>query len=143
VPGSVASIAVSNRICDGVVHLRLRAFATNGFPLFGDSLNLANTNACFRTNSLTTGYSLVRQTLTVRNVTYPDNWSSLKFASNAVPAAVEIELGLLEQYAWERYNSIGNPAARLAYLQRDETASRVHLFRQRIPIRNVDPLPYQ
>ena len=33
--------------------------------------------------------------------------------------------------------------ARLAYLQREETSSRVHLLRQRIPIRNVDPLPYQ
>ena len=64
-------------------------------------------------------------------------------ASNAVPAAVEMELGLLEQSAWERYNSIGNAAARLAYLQREDISSRVHLFRQRIPIRNVDPLPYQ
>jgi len=140
VPGSPASLLISNRICDGVVHFRLRAFATNGFPLFSDALH---TNACFRTNSLTPGYSLVRQTLAVPNLTFPDNWSGLYFASNAVPATVEMELGLLEQYAWERYNSIGNSAARLAYLQRDDTSSRVHLLRQRIPIRNVDPLPYQ
>ncbi len=60
-----------------------------------------------------------------------------------MPAAVEMELGLLEQYTWERYNSIGDPAARLAYLQREDISSRVHLFRQRIPIRNVDPLAYQ
>jgi len=39
--------------------------------------------------------------------------------------------------------AIGTPAARLAYLQRDDISSRVHLFRQRIPIRNVDPSPYQ
>jgi hypothetical protein len=139
----VGSAAISNRICDGVIHFRLRAFATNGFPLFSDGIH---TNACFRTNSLTTGYSLVRQTLAVvpnPHYPYPDNWSSLYFASNAVPAAVEMELGLLEQYAWERYNSIGNAAARLAYLQRADIASRVHLFRQRIPIRNVDPLAYQ
>ena len=103
----------------------------------------SHTNACFRTNSLTLGYSLVRQTLAVPNLVYPDNWSSLYFCSNAVPATVEMELGLLEQRAWERYNSIGNAAARLAYLQREDISSRVHLFRQRIPIRNVDPLPYQ
>jgi type II secretory pathway pseudopilin PulG len=29
-PGSVVSATVSNRICDGVVHLRFRAFDTNG-----------------------------------------------------------------------------------------------------------------
>jgi len=140
VPGSADSLLISNRICDGVVHFRLRAFATNGFPLFSDAFQ---TNACFRTNSLTPGYSLVRQTLAVPSLAFPDNWSGLYFASNAVPATVEMELGLLEQYAWERYNSIGNSAARLAYLQRDDTSSRVHLLRQRIPIRNVDPLPYQ
>jgi len=123
-PGSAA---ISNRICDGVVHFRLRAFATNGFPLFSDGVH---TNACFRTNSLTPGYSLVGQTLAVpspifaNNSTFPDNWSGLYFASNAVPAAVEMELGLLEQYTWERYNSIGNPAARLAYLRRDDTSTR-------------------
>jgi hypothetical protein len=136
-PGSAA---ISNRICEGVVHFRLRAFATNGFPLF--SVGIAG-NACFRTDSLTPGYTLVRQTLAVPNLAYPDNWSGLYFASNAVPAAVEMELGLLEQATWERYNSIGNDAARLAYLQREDISSRVHLLRQRIPIRNVDPLPYQ
>jgi hypothetical protein len=134
------SAAISNRICDGVVHFRLRAFATNGFPLFSDGLH---TNACFRTNSLTVGHSLVSQTFTTPNLGYPDNWSGLYFWSNAVPATIELELGLLEQYAWDRYNSIVNPSARLAYLQRDDTSSRVHLFRQRIPIPNVDPSAYQ
>jgi len=140
VPGALASRAISNRICDAVVHFRLRAFAPNGFPLFSDAFH---TNACFRTNSLSLGYSLVRQTLAVPNPALPDHWSGLYFASNAVPAAVEMELGLLEPSVWERYNSIGNDAARLAYLQREDISSRVHLFRQRIPIRNVDPLPYQ
>jgi hypothetical protein len=65
------------------------------------------------------------------------------FCSNAVPAAVELELGLLEQYAWDRYNSIGNAAARRAYLQREEITSRVHLFRQRVSVRNVDPSAYR
>ncbi len=145
VPGSPASVLISNRICDGVVHFRLRAFATNGFPLFCDP----RTNvACFYyyTNTPTRpllGESFVRQTQVTWNPSYPDNWSGLYFTSNAVPAAVEMELGLLEQYAWERYNSIGNAAARLAYLQRDDTSTRVHLFRQRISIRNLDPSPYQ
>jgi hypothetical protein len=139
VPGSFATTNLS-LVCEGVTHFRLRAFATNGFPLFSDAIHA---NACFRTNSLTTGYSLVRQTQVAPSVVYPDNWSGLYFASNAIPAAVELELGLLEQRAWERYNSIGGAPARLAYLKREETSSRVHLFRQRIPLRNVNPLPYQ
>jgi prepilin-type N-terminal cleavage/methylation domain-containing protein len=134
-PGSAA---ISNRICDGVVHFRLRAFATNGFPIVG-----LGTNACFRTNSLTLGCSVVRQTLALPNDEYPDNWCGLYFASDAVPAAVEMELGLLEQRAWDRYNSIGNGDARLAYLKREDISSLVHLFRQRVPIRNVDPSAYQ
>ena len=73
----------------------------------------------------------------------PDNWPASTSAATPLPAAVEMELGLLEQHAWERYNSIGSAAARLAYLQREDISSRVHLFRQRIPIRNVDPLAYQ
>jgi hypothetical protein len=137
------------RICDGVIHFRVRAFATNGFPLFSDGLH---TNACFRTNSLNPldlGYTVVRQTYVTPNAlvpptfSYPDNLATLYFSSNAVPAAVELELGLLEQYTWERYASIGNPVAAFNFLQREETSTRVHLFRQRIPIRNVDPLPYQ
>jgi hypothetical protein len=145
VPGSLASRAISNRICDGVVHFRLRAFATNGFPLFSDG-NFGNACFYFYTNAPTRQFlsqAAVRQTLAVPNFAYPDNWSGLYFASNAVPAAVEMELGLLEQAAWERYSSIGSAAARLLYLQREDISSRVHLFRQRIPIRNVDPLPYQ
>ena len=128
------------RICDGVIHFRLRAFAANGFPLFSDG---KHTNACFRTNSLTTGWSVAAQTQVTPNLSYPDNLSGLYFWSNAVPASVEMELGLLEQHAWERYASIGNPTARLNYLRREDISSRVHLFRQRIAVRNVNPLPYQ
>ncbi len=128
------------RICDGVIHFRLRAFAANGFPLFSDGLH---TNACFRTNSLTTGWSVAAQTQVTPNVAYPDNLSGLYFWSNAVPGSVEMELGLLEQHAWERYASIGNPTARLNYLRREDITSRVHLFRQRIAVRNLNPLPYQ
>lgn len=140
VSGSVASTTISNRICDGVIHLRFRAFATNGFPLFSDGIH---TNACFHTNSLSPGYNLVRQTQTIANPSYPDRWSGLYFWSNALPASMEMELGILEQPAWERYNSIPAPAARLTYLQRSDICSRVHLFRQRMPIRNIDPLAYQ
>jgi prepilin-type N-terminal cleavage/methylation domain-containing protein len=140
VPGSTASQAISNKICDGVIHFYLAAFATNGFPLvFYNGF----TNACFRTNALTLGYSPVLSSQANEN-TYV-NPAALVFWSNALPASVELQLGILEQHAVDRYNSIATPAARLNYLSSSDhyLSSRVNLFRQRIPIRNVDPLAYQ
>jgi hypothetical protein len=58
---------------------------------------------------------------------------------------VELQLGMLEQHTLDRYNSIGTPAARLNYLQSTDydISSRVHLFRQRVQMRSVNPLAYQ
>ena len=141
-PGTPASLAISNRICDGVIHFYLQASATNGFPIFSDG---SHTNAYFRTNAVlaTLPYSSVHPALTTANLSYPGNLAGMYFWSNAVPAFVELQLGILEQHAVERYNSMGDPTSRLNYLQRAENASRVNLFRQRISIRNVNPLAYQ
>jgi hypothetical protein len=138
-PDSTASRAISNRICDGVIHFRLQTFATNGFPIYVDGVRQAR----FHTDTYNTGYSIVRGVVANQSTTYPDDWSALFFYSNAVPAAVELEFGMLEQHALDRYNSIGDATARLNYLQRADNTSRVHLFRQRVQIRNVDPLAYQ
>jgi hypothetical protein len=136
------SAAISNRICDGVIHFCLATFATNGYPIFCDG---SHTNAYFRTDALTVPprYGIVHPGRADYGPYCPGNLAGLYFWSNAVPASVELQLGILEQHAWERYNSIGDATARLNYLQRDETASRVQLFRQRVPIRNVNPLAYQ
>ena len=139
--GDPTSQIISNRICDGVIHFCLQAFATNGFPIV--SLGSSTTNAYFRTNTLTLGYSMVHPVAASFNYSCPGNQGGICFYSNAVPAAVELQLGMLEQHAWDRYNAIGDPTARLNYLQRDDVTSRVHLFRQRVPIRNVNPLAYQ
>jgi len=140
-PGSTL---ISNRVCDGVVHFRFRMFATNGFPIFSDG---SRTNAWFytiQTNGLL-GTSLVRQAATHPNNSYPDRLDACFFWSNSVPAFLEFELGVLEPRLVTRYNSIGDPAARLKYLQDTnlDVSTRVHLFRQRVPVRNVDPLAYQ
>jgi hypothetical protein len=141
-PGTPASMLISNRICDGIIHFHFRAFATNGFPIVSDG---TRTNAFYRTDRLNIFPGTVRPAVAIPALGYPDNLSGLYFYSNAVPASVELEFGILEQQAWDRYNSIGTPAAQLNYLQSTNyyLSSRVHLFRQRIPIRNVDPLAYQ
>ena len=65
------------------------------------------------------------------------------FYSNKVPASVEIEMGVLEDKTLEHAESlipVGN-AAVINYLTNH--VGQVHIFRQRVPIRNVDPTAYQ
>jgi hypothetical protein len=53
---------------------------------------------------------------------------------------VEFELGILEGRVMERAKSIPDLVARRQYLE--DQAARVHLFRMRVPVRNVDPTAY-
>jgi hypothetical protein len=126
-----------NRIADGIVHLRVRPFAPNGFPIVGD---VGYINAIYRTNPITPFYGPIRQVAAIANNAYPDHMAGCYFLSNAVPAYVEIELGILEPQIFQRYRSIPVPAAQLQYLSNH--VAQVHLFRQRIPVRNVDPAAY-
>jgi hypothetical protein len=138
--GDPRSLGLSNRICDGVVNLRLRAFATNGFPIY--ALNAGTAPPIFRTNANTLGYCVCKQAAADLTATYPDNMDLLYTWSNAVPAYLELELGIMEPRTFARYDSIPS-AAKLAYVQRDDISTRVQLFRQRIPVRNVDPTAFQ
>jgi hypothetical protein len=63
------------------------------------------------------------------------------FTSNAVPAYVEFELGILEKQAYERYRAMPDYDSRTNFLARQ--IGSVHLFRQRVPIRSVDYSAYQ
>ncbi len=106
-----------NRIIDGVVDFRIRAYDTNGTLLLSER----------------TGAFLARQN--GREVLY-------HFTSNAVPAYVEVELGILETRTYQRYLSMtNNPQLALGFLTNH--AGQVYTFRQRIPIRAVDPTAYQ
>jgi len=118
-----------SRILDGVVHFRVRAYNTNGVWMTENTTNfyaniyLTNANAG-----------------TWPQLSYPEV-SHCRFESNALPASVEVELGILEPQIFEKYRSIPVSPANMEFLQ--EQAARVHIFRQRIPIRNVDPSAYK
>ncbi len=146
VSGSAASVNISNRICDGVIHFYLRSFATNGWPIFSDG---SQSTAYFRSDgglSLIWTNSVVGSALTDPDKTgigYPDRMTGCYFYSNAVPAFLELELGILDQRTWDRYHAIGVPTAQRAYLQRPDISTRIQLFRQRVAVRNVDPVAYQ
>jgi len=117
-----------DRIADGVIHFRLRAFATNGLPIIP---------AGFHINPLQ--YLLVRNATNYWEPSPPDQVRSY-FLSNAVPAYLELELGILEPKVVERFRAL-NANSQAEYLSNH--VAQVHLFRQRIPIRNVDYAAYQ
>ena len=55
------------------------------------------------------------------------------YASNGLPRCVDVELGILEPQVFDRLKAMPTAALARDYLQK--RAGRVHLFRQRIPLR--------
>jgi len=120
-----------SHLMDGVVHLTVRAFDTNGV---------------WMTNGY--GFNLPR---TVKNAWFsPPEWGEVGFCmySNMVPTAVELQLGVLEDRTLARAESLGIPGQppspgtiQWSYLQNQ--SGKVHLFRQRVTIQNVDISAYQ
>jgi hypothetical protein len=114
------------RVTDGVVHFRVTAFDSQGRTIepYAPRVNPCWTNVyanLWVTNEL--------------HATLP----RYLFTNAAVPAAVEVELGILEPYILERYRSMsGNRLAASNYLARQ--ATRVHLFQQRVTVRSAPPL---
>ena len=139
-----APLASYNRISDGVVHLRLRAFATNGYPIFWDGNNRLVPK--FRASGFTNASNLspiVRNAVATNSLPGAPDVTDYYFMSNALPAYLELEVGILEPHILERFKAIGNgnPVAQQRYLSNH--VAQVHLFRQRIPVRTVDFSAYQ
>ena len=108
-----------SHLLDGVVGLRLRAFDANGALIVTNQINITTNAVPF--------YQV--------------------FYSNALPGSVEIELATLEDRTLLRADSRPGdlPAlppgdSRTQYLEGQ--ASKVHVFRQRVAIPNVDPSVY-
>jgi prepilin-type N-terminal cleavage/methylation domain-containing protein len=146
-----APITNLNRMVDGVVHLRLRAFATNGYPINWGSFSTNPVAAIFRANAFNTAsYPALRSARANAGLAAVPEAVDYYFFSNAVPAYVELEVGILEPHILERFKAIGGPvmpppaalmAAQMRYLSNH--VAQVHIFRQRIPIRSVDFSAYQ
>jgi type II secretory pathway pseudopilin PulG len=115
----------ASRILEGVVHFKVRGFDPAGFWISGDRGSNIYTNSSTGTDAL-----------------YPfGETGNLHFLDNAVPATVEVELGVLESKEIERARSITDATARANYLK--QQAGKVHVFRWRVAIRNFDPAAYQ
>jgi hypothetical protein len=126
-----------SRIADGIVHLRVRPCAGNGFPIISDGSRLyafVRTNA----NLPLTGflYGSVQNAFTIPAAAAPDQMLGTYFVNTAVPAYVELEIGILEPKTLQRYRAI--PPGPVAAQFLASHVADVHIFRQRVPIRNVD-----
>jgi type II secretory pathway pseudopilin PulG len=132
IPGFPASDNNTNihHLLDGVVHLNVRAYDPNGVQL---------------TNGYPFGQSYVIHNATFIN--YPSSEVSMILCSNTLPAAVEIQLGVLEDRTLSRAASFGlvaPPNSTYNYSNYlSQQSGKVHLFRQRVTIPNADPTVYQ
>jgi hypothetical protein len=120
-----ASFTNMSHLMDGVVHLTVHAYDPNGYWM-------TNTTEIYGGRFVTN-----------QNVRFiPPALGEVGFYmfSNALPASVEINLGVLEDRTLQRAQSISG-LTQSNYLA--QHAGQVHLFRQRFPIRNVDPSAYQ
>jgi prepilin-type N-terminal cleavage/methylation domain-containing protein len=144
-----------DRVADGIVHLRLTAYDPDGRRLDWNSTNLYQSsyrvlrqdNAGRRlglfslaTNGLDANVVLQQARVAATGPYAPIyNETQFSFASNAVPGYVELELGVLEPAAYKQYQSLMVPGASPQVAQNflARQGAKVHLFRQRIPIRTV------
>ncbi|HZR19981.1 MAG TPA: hypothetical protein VFE51_22040 [Verrucomicrobiae bacterium] len=131
-----------SRIADGIVHLRLRAFARNGYLLTTNYVT--GTNAAYPVQ-VNGPYTNLPNAYAYSSAFAFGNNTDLKqaacyFVSNALPGYVELELGILEPRVLQKYRSIPISTSARDYLSNH--VGQVHIFRQRIPVRNLDLSAY-
>ncbi len=118
-----AALSRYQRVVDGVVHFRLRMLDSRGQPI--PATNIVD-------GMFPSHIGVFADPPVLWNEFGPP---SVRFYAGVLPASVEVELGILEPQIVERLASLTSYSARTNYLAKQ--ASRVHLFQQRIPIRNA------
>jgi hypothetical protein len=113
---SATNLFKFQRVIDGVIHFRARAYDRNGILI----TNNFNTN-------------ILSGVFVSTNVVDKDVEYAYTFTNKALPAYLEIELGVLEPQILEKYRSYPNATVASNYLARQ--AGAIHLFQQRVPIR--------
>ena len=134
---AIAANAFTNtgwsHLIDGVVDFRVQPFDLNGYAM----TNSYQYNAG--------QYTIYPNTTFFWSPAYA--FSSFYFISNAVPGSVEIQMGTLEDAVLRRAQSFFSvPPTANEYLAQSnylsQQAGRVHVFRQRVFLPNVDASAY-
>jgi hypothetical protein len=116
-------------IADRVIHFRVQAYDATGLPMSWETTNRFTTNKIHHPNvMLNTNVFIARDRLPTETVCL--------FLTNALPAHLEVELGLLEPRAYDQYRAF-DAGSLMAHRFLENRAAQVHLFRQRIPIRQA------
>lgn len=116
-----------SRLMNGVVDLRVRSFTPGGAWMQNSNNQIvpaANNVRCLPFGS-GSGFGE----------------TGFQMFSNALPASVEIQMGVLEDRTLQRAESFPSVSSQSNYLAGQ--AATVHVFRQRVSIQNVDPSAYQ
>ncbi len=116
-----------SHLIDGVLDFRVQPFDLNGYAMTNSYQNNGG------------------QYITYPNTTFflPAQYdvTGFYFISNAIPGSVEIQMSTLEDAVLRRAESFGVPGiSQSNYLA--QQAGRVHVFRQRVILPNVDPSAY-
>jgi hypothetical protein len=131
------SMSNLSRIADGIVHLRLRAFAKNGYLITTNIFTRTNAAFPLRVNG---PYTNIPNAVAYSSAFYGNegdvHQAACYFMSNALPGYLELELGMLEPQVLQKYRSI--PIGPVAQQFLSNHVAQVHIFRQRIPVRNID-----
>jgi hypothetical protein len=131
-------------LASGVVHFKFTAYDENGLKLGYNTTNLSPHYTTFRappypSDTIAPGDDatvLLTQAFSPKKGAGVNDATNFAFRSNALPAFLEMELGLLEPETLKQYQVIlsdGNATAAANFLT--NKINKVHLFRQRIPIR--------
>lgn len=136
------------QISQGIVHFRVLPYDTKGQLLAFGTTNLDSTYRMIRTGPLGTmryplsnlqGALTTNANVVLEQASIADAMMTLTtFRSNALPAYLELELGVLEPDAVRTYNQMikdDQPAQAKAFLER--RIAKVQIFRKRIPLRTV------
>jgi len=108
------NLANYQRLVDGVVHFRVRAYDGRGLPLTYLTNNYVGVNMLNDNNTGETQYT---------------------FTNVGAPAYLELEMGVLEPHVLERLKSFPTLAAATNFLAKQ--TGKIHLFHQRVPIRTA------
>jgi hypothetical protein len=151
-PGLNGTVSLTNatnfsQISQGIVHFRVLPYDTKGQLMSFVTTNLDSTYRMIRTGPLGTmkyplsnlqGALTTNANVVLEQVMTDPLMTRTTFRSNAVPAYLELELGILEPDAVRNYNQMikdDQPAQAKAYLEK--RIAKVQIFRKRIPIRTV------
>ena len=130
--GFAISNVVASPLIDGVVHFKLQPIDSLGRPMRYWTNNALTESVNFRYPSV----ALVRDQAPGRSTFVTETRSA--FYGEALPAYVEVEIGVLDQTTLSRVKALGNAALSKDYLNRQ--AGGVHLFRRMIPLRTAPKL---